>query len=194
MNVSTLAFDIQVLQTMREQMEKVVYLTDDFSTEPTAKLAQKLAEISPGSINKRVWFAQSGAAAVEGAIKGARLYKYNQVMKEGFAPEAENQSYPYPYKIISRYRSWHGATTAATSVSGDPRRWFQEPFVMPGVFFWPDSYCYRCALGLDRDNCGIACANYIDQMIEFEGGSDKVAAVIVEPIVGSNGIIPPPAE
>jgi len=147
MNVSTLAFDIQVLQTMREQMEKVVYLTDDFSTEPTAKLAQKLAEISPGSINKRVWFAQSGAAAVEGAIKGARLYKYNQVMKEGFAPEAENQSYPYPYKIISRYRSWHGATTAATSVSGDPRRWFQEPFVMPGVFFGPDSYLLPMRIG-----------------------------------------------
>ena len=83
MNVSTLAFDIQVLQTMREQMEKVVYLTDDFSTEPTAKLAQKSAEISPGSINKRVWFAQSGAAAVEGAIKGARLYKYNAGNERG---------------------------------------------------------------------------------------------------------------
>ena len=184
----------KVLQTMREQMEKVVYLTDDFSTEPTAKLARKLAEISPGSINKRVWFAQSGAAAVEGAIKGARLYKYNQIMRGGFMPETENHSYPYPYKIISRYRSWHGATTAAVSVSGDPRRWFQEPFVMPGVVFGPDSYCYRCALGLDRNDCGIACANYIDQMIEFEGGSDMVAAMIVEPIVGSNGIIPPPAE
>lgn len=122
-------------------MEKVVYLTDDFSTEPTAKLARKLAEISPGSINKRVWFAQSGAAAVEGAIKGARLYKYNQIMRGGFMPETENHSYPYPYKIISRYRSWHGATTAAVSVSGDPRRWFQEPFVMPGVVFGPDSYC-----------------------------------------------------
>lgn len=184
----------KVLQTMREQMEKAVYLTDDFSTEPTAKLAQKLAEVSPGSVNKRVWFAQSGAAAVEGAIKGARLYKYNQMMERGLTPESGKHSYPYPYKIISRYRSWHGATTAAASVSGDPRRWFQEPFVMPSVVFGPDSYCYRCALGLDREDCGIACANYIDQMIEFEGGSDKVAAVIVEPIVGSNGIIPPPAE
>ena len=131
----------KVLQTMREQMEKVVYLTDDFSTEPTAKLAQKLAEVSPGSVNKRVWFAQSGAAAVEGALKGARLYKYNQMMERGLTPESGKHSYPYPYKIISRYRSWHGATTAAASVSGDPRRWFQEPFVMPGVVFGPDSYC-----------------------------------------------------
>ena len=65
----------KVLQTMREQMEKVVYLTDDFSMEPTAKLSRKLAEFSPRSINKRIWFAQSGASAVEGAIKGARLYK-----------------------------------------------------------------------------------------------------------------------
>ena len=71
---------------------------------------------------------------------------------------------------------------------------FRSRLLCRAFFFGPDSYCYRCALGLDRDNCGIACANYIDQMIEFEGGSDKVAAVIVEPIVGSNGIIPPPAE
>ena len=128
---------------MREQIEKVVYLTDDFSTEPTAKLSLKLAEFSPRSINKRIWFAQSGAAAAEGAIKGARLYKL--IMKGGSMPGTENHSYPYPYKIILRYRSWHGATTAAVSVSGDPRRWFQKPFVMPGVVFGPDSYCSHWA-------------------------------------------------
>lgn len=72
----------KVLEAMREQMEKVVYVTDDFATEPTALLAKTLAEITPGDPNKRVWFAQSGAAAVEAAIKAARFYKYNQMAKK----------------------------------------------------------------------------------------------------------------
>jgi len=183
----------KVLDAMREQMEKVIYVTDDFATEPTARLARTLAEITPGDARKRVWFAQSGAAAVEAAIKAARFYKYNQMRKTGAAAAAPHL-YPYPYKIISRYRSYHGATTGAMSVSGDPRRWFQEPFVMPGVVHAPDAYCYRCPLNHTYPGCGIACVEYIDQIIELEGGSGKVAAVIIEPIVGSNGIIPPPPE
>jgi len=185
----------KVLRAMREQMEKVIYVTDDFATEPTARLAKTLAEITPGDPNKRVWFAQSGAAAVEAAIKAARFYKYNQMMVEGPATATSPHQYPYPYKIISRYRSYHGATTGAMTVSGDPRRWFQEPFVMPGVVHGPDAYCYRCPLiNYTYPDCDIACAEYIDHMIELEGGSNKVAAMIIEPIVGSNGIIPPPPE
>ncbi len=182
----------KVLQAMREQMEKVVYVTDDFATEPTALLAKTLAEITPGNPNKRVWFAQSGAAAVEAAIKTARFYKYNQMVKKGLLTTSEPHLYPYPYKIISRYRSYHGATAGAMSVSGDPRRWLQEPFVVPGVVHAPDAYCYRCPFNHTYPDCDLACAEYIDQMIELEGGSAKVAALIIEPIVGSNGIIPPP--
>ena len=184
----------KVLQAMREQMESVIYVTDDFATEPTAALAKTLAEITPGDPNKKVWFAQSGAAAVEAAIKAARLYKYNQVVAKGLAATTTPHLYPLPYKIISRYRSYHGATTGAMTVSGDPRRWFQEPFVMPGVVYAPDAHCYRCPFNHVHPECGIACAQYIDQMIELEGGSNKVAAVIIEPVVGSNGIIPPPPE
>lgn len=184
----------KVLQAMREQMEKVVYVTDDFATQPTAKLAKTLAEITPGNPNKRVWFAQSGAAAVEAAIKAARFYKYNQVMRNGASTTSEPHLYPYPYKIISRYRSYHGATTGAMSVSGDPRRWLQEPFVMPGVVHAPDAYCYRCPFNQSYPGCNLTCAEYIDQMIELEGGSAKVAALIIEPIVGSNGIVLPPPE
>ena len=184
----------KVLQAMRDQMEKVVYVTDDFATEPTALLAKTLAEITPGDPNKRVWFAQSGAAAVEAAIKGARFYKYYQMITKGLNNLSADMQYPYPYKIISRYRSWHGSTTGAASVSGDPRRWFTEPFTMPGVKHAPDAYCYRCPFNKTYPNCDIDCVEYIDQMIELEGGSNKVAAVIVEPIVGSNGIIPPPVE
>lgn len=184
----------KVLAAMREQMEKVVYVTDDFATQPTAELAQTLAEITPGDTGKRVWFAQSGAGAVEAAIKAARFYKYRQMSERGRDNLAPEMHYPYPYKIISRYRSWHGSTTGALSVGGDPRRWFAEPLTMPGVLHAPDAHCYRCPFGLTYPDCNINCVEYIDQMIELEGGSNKVAAVIVEPVVGSNGIIPPPAE
>lgn len=184
----------KVLAAMRAQMEDVVYVTDDFATAPTAKLAQKLATLAPGSPNKRVWFSQSGAAAMEGAIKAARQYQYHRMIQAGDANLEPAAQYPYPYKIIARYRSWHGATSGAASVGGDPRRWFQEPLVVPGVKHAPDVHCYRCPLHQTYPSCGIACALYIDQMIAFEGGANKVAAVVVEPVVGSNGIIPPPPE
>ncbi|WPP50147.1 aminotransferase family protein [Catalinimonas niigatensis] len=184
----------KVLAAMKAQMEKVVYVTDDFATEPTARLAEKLAHITPGSPNKKVWFSQSGANAVEAAIKAARMYQYNRMQQEGKEKLEGSRQYPFPYKIISRYRSWHGATTLASSASGDPRRWFQEPFSAPGFVHGPDAYCYRCPFGLEYPSCKLACANYLEQMITFEGGSGKVAAVLVEPVVGSNGIIPPPPD
>jgi taurine--2-oxoglutarate transaminase len=184
----------RVLEAMREQMEKVVYVTDDFATEPTAELAQTLARITPGEAGKRVWFAQSGAGAVEAAIKAARFYQYRRTAGRGAKNRAPEMHYPYPYKIVSRYRSWHGSTVGALSVGGDPRRWFAEPLTVPGALHAPDAYCYRCPLGKSYPGCDIDCVEYIDQMIELEGGANKVAAVIVEPVVGSNGIIPPPPE
>ncbi|UCF16237.1 MAG: aspartate aminotransferase family protein [Phycisphaerales bacterium] len=183
-----------VLQAMRDQMETAVYVTDDFATRPTAQLARTLAEIAPGDPNKRVWFGQSGAGAVEAAIKAARFYKYHQMIERGLENLSPGRQYPYPYKIISRYRSWHGSTAGAASVSGDPRRWFVEPLTVPGVKHAPDAYCYRCPFNKTYPGCDIDCVEYIDKMIELEGGSTKVAAVIVEPVVGSNGIIPPPTE
>ena len=182
----------KILQAMRDQMESVVYVTDDFATEPTARLAQRLAELTPGSSNKRVYFSQSGSAAVEAAIKAARMYQYIATFR-GNRPDIDApEQYPYPYKIISRYKSWHGATAGAASVSGDPRRWFQEPFTMPGVVFAPEANDYRRAVG-SEDSHVAENLSYIDYIIENEGGSNKVAAMIVEPVVGSNGIIPPPA-
>ncbi len=178
----------RILEAMQKQMESVVYVTDDFATTPTALLAEKLATISPGGPNKKVWFAQSGAAAIEAAIKTARMYKYNTVVKGGLATDAPQQ-YPFPYKIISRYKSWHGTTSGASSVSGDPRRWFLEPLTLPGVVFAPEANAYRSPG--DAGN-PLWSADYIDYLIENEGGNNKVAAVIVEPVVGSNGIIPPP--
>jgi taurine---2-oxoglutarate transaminase len=181
----------KVLAAMRAQMDKVVYVTDDFATEPTARLARRLAELAPGSPDKRVYFSQSGAAAIEAAIKGARAHRYVTSLGTNAARVDAPQQYPYPYKIISRYRSWHGATAGAASASGDPRRWFQEPFAVPGVVFAPDAYAYRSPFG---EGAAATQANlaYLDYLIEQEGGNNKVAAMLVEAVVGSNGIIPPP--
>ena len=130
----------KILQSMHEQMEKVVYVTDDFATEATALLARRLAELSPGSPEKRIFLCQSGAAAVEAAIKGARQFQYNTLLKERSVEVDAPSQYPYPYKIISRYASWYGATAAAASVGGDPRRWFQEPLTVPTTAIKFDSF------------------------------------------------------
>ncbi len=183
----------QVLQAMREQMEKVVYVTDDFATAPTAELVRRLARLAPGGPDKKVFLSQSGAAAVEAAIKAARMFQYNRVFGGTTRPEDLDapRQYPFPYKIISRYRSWHGSTSGAASASGDPRRWFQEPFTVPGVVFAPDANPYRSFFGSGTEGLQ-AHLNYLEYLIEQEGGSNKVAAVLIEPVVGSNGIIPPP--
>lgn len=76
-------------------------------------------------------------------------------------------------------------------MSGDPRRWFQEPFTVPGVVFAPDAQEYRSPFGSGPEAVQ-ANLNYLDYLIEQEGGSNKVAAMILEPVVGSNGILPPP--
>lgn len=182
----------RVIAALKRQLEQVIYVTDDFATEPTGALARRLAELTPGSSNKRVYFAQSGAAAVEAAIKGARLFQYNRMFHEGGIRHADAPGqYPYPYKIISRYKSWHGSTASASSVSGDPRRWFQEPLTVPGVVFAPEANAFRPPFG-NPENYVEENLNYLEYIIENEGGSNKVAAVILEPVVGSNGIIPAP--
>ena len=180
----------KVIEAIKRQLDDVIYVTDDFATQPTAKLAQKLAALTPGSPNKKIWFGQSGAAAVEAAIKAARFYKYNQLLEGGTGQYDTFRQYPYPYKIISRYRSWHGATSGASSVSGDPRRWFSEPHTVPGVVFAPDSYPYRSVFGEDPD--GLKSVEYLRYVVEMEGGSGFVAAILIEPVVGSNGVIPTP--
>lgn len=176
-----------VISRMKELCDDVIYVTDDFATRNTALLARKLADLAPGNNKKKVWFAQSGAGAVEAALKIARYYS-----KKNIAGKNNNHFYASPDKIISRYSSWHGSTGGAISVSGDPRRWFTQPGGSAQAAFAPEANCYRCPMKHTYPGCGLACAEYIDYMIEMEGGAEKVSAVIMEPIVGSNGIIPPP--
>jgi taurine--2-oxoglutarate transaminase len=129
-------------------------------------------EVMPKGLEK-FFYATSGTEANEAAFKIARQYTGR-------------------YKIISRYASYHGSTAGSIAATGDPRRYPIEPAGnMGGVIFGPDAYCYRCPFGLEHPDCGIACADYIEYMIKHES---NVAAVIVEPVVGSNGVIVPPDE
>jgi taurine--2-oxoglutarate transaminase len=161
-----------VIEAICEQARKLPYVTPGFTTEVRAKLTSALMEVMPTGLEK-FFYATSGTEANEAAFKIARLFTGK-------------------YKIISRYASYHGSTAGSIAATGDPRRWTIEPAgKMEGVLFAPDAYCYRCPFALKYPDCGIACADYVEYMIKHES---NVAAVLVEPIVGANGVIVPPDE
>ena len=161
----------KVMEALSKQGQELFYVAPGFTTKPAALLAQKLAEVTPGDLCK-AYISLGGAEANEAAVKIARFYTK--------AP-----------KLIARFRSYHGATSGAISLTGDPRRLYAP--VPPGVVHAPDCYCYRCPFGLEYPSCGVQCAEYVEEIIEMEG-ADNVAALFLEPIVGSNGILTPPDE
>ena len=163
--------DERVVQAISEQAARLPAVASAFATEPKAKLARLLAEVTPGDINK-TFFSTSGAEANEGAIKLAR-------MATGKA------------KIISRWRTYHGSTMGAMALSNDYRNWACEPSI-PSVVRCLDPYCYRCPFGLTYPACDLQCAKHVEDVVRFEGGTKRIAAFIAEPIVGANGVIVPP--
>ena len=129
-----------------------------------------LLEVLPKGFSK-FFFTTSGTEANEAAFKIARMYTGKT-------------------KIIARYRSYHGSTAGSIAATGDPRRWAMEPRGKgPGIIFAPEVHCYKCPIRHTYPGCGIACADYLEHMIRNES---DVAAVLVEPIVGTNGVIVPP--
>lgn len=161
-----------VANAISEQAKKLPYVAPAFVTDVRAQLTDALLRVMPNGLEK-FFYATSGTEANEAAMKIARLYTGK-------------------YKIISRYTSYHGSTAGSIAVSGDHRRLPIEPAgKMIGTVFGPDAYCYRCPFNLTYPDCGITCAEYVEYMIKHES---NVAAVIVEPVVGSNGVIVPPNE
>ncbi len=160
----------KVVRAIQEQAARLCAAHPNTAHEPKALLGQRIAEIAPGDLNK-VFFTLGGAEANENAIKFARLYTGR-------------------HKIIARYISYHGATYGAISLSGDYRRPPVEPGI-PGVVHAFDPYCYRCTFGYTSDICHRECVTHIEQMIQFEG-PETVAAVFLEGVTGSNGILVPP--
>lgn len=161
-----------VVEAIKEQAQDLAYIAPGFATTVRAELSKLLLEVLPKGLEK-FFFTTSGTEANEAAFKIARLYSGKT-------------------KIISRYRSYHGSTMGAIAATGDPRRWAMEPASkIPGVIFAPEVNCYKCPIGHTYPGCDIACVNYIEHMIKNES---DVAAVIVEPVVGTNGVLVPPKE
>src|SRR5580692_11109906 len=161
-----------VIQAIVDQAQKLPYIMPSYATDARVELSRLLLEVLPGGLTK-FFFTTSGTEANEAAFKIARMYTGKT-------------------KIIARYRSYHGSTSGSIAATGDPRRWAMEPGGKgPGVLFAPEVYCYKCPIRHTYPGCGIACADYIEHMIRNES---DVAAVLVEPIVGTNGVIVPPEE
>lgn len=161
-----------ILDGIRNQLDKLTYVAPGFANDVRSQAARKLADMTPGSLSK-VLFTLGGADAIENAVKTARLVTGRK-------------------KILTRYRSYHGATYGAMSFSGDPRHHAHREDV-PGVVHVLDPYCYRCPFKLERPSCETHCADHVEQVIQFEG-PETIAALLMEPITGTNGVIIPPPE
>jgi taurine--2-oxoglutarate transaminase len=160
----------KVVQAIQEQAARLCFVQPALATEPRGILGKMLAERTPGNLNK-AFFCLGGAEANENAIKIARWYTGRK-------------------KILARYRSYHGASHGAVALTGDYRRWAAEPTI-PGVVHVLDPYCYRCSFGWTPDTCHRECITHIEEVVRFEG-PDNVAAIFLEGITGTNGILIPP--
>jgi taurine--2-oxoglutarate transaminase len=165
--------DRRVIDAIKAQAEELVYAGPNMATRVRAELGQMLANLAPGDLNK-FFFTLGGAEANENAIKLARGYTGRQ-------------------KIITRYRSYHGATGGAITLTGDPRRWANEPG-LPGVIRVFDPYKYRSPLYREGDSDEVfarKCLDQIEEVIQYEG-AQTIAAVFIETVTGTNGLIVPP--
>ncbi|MBM4069541.1 MAG: aspartate aminotransferase family protein [Planctomycetes bacterium] len=174
----------RVLEAIRKQFETLHFSPPMHGTNPLAiQLANLLSEVAPeypGGEGWTVKFQCGGSEVTEAAIKLARQY-HRLTGNHG------------KYKIISRYQSWHGSTMGSLGASGlKSRKTVNEPLAPGFIHVFPPT-CYRCPFGKQHPDCGITCATLISDVIDMEDPA-TVAAVIVEPIGHTGGIIDPPEE
>jgi adenosylmethionine-8-amino-7-oxononanoate aminotransferase len=169
-----------VIEAIRAQLDTLHFSPPMHGTNPVAiQLANLLAELAPGDLSA-VKFQCGGAEVTEAAIKLARQYH-------------KLTGNPVKYKVISRYQSWHGSTLGSLSASGlKSRKTVNEPLAPGFLHVFPPT-CYRCPFGKTYPDCGITCATLIGDVIDMEDPA-TVAAVMVEPIGHTGGIIDPPEE
>ena len=158
--------DERVIRAIQEQAATLAYANPFMATEPRAKLGAKLAAIAPGDIDV-FFFTNGGAEANENAIRIARLVTGR-------------------HKIVARYRSYHGGTAGSLSLTGDPRRWSAEPGI-PGIVRVLDPY-HGIQRGWDSAEQALA---HVEEVIQLEG-PHTIAAFLMEPVTGTNGILVPP--
>jgi adenosylmethionine-8-amino-7-oxononanoate aminotransferase len=170
----------RVIDALHKQLDTLCFSPPIHGTNPVAvQLANLLAELAPGDLSA-VKFQCGGSEVTEAAIKLARQYH-------------RLTGHPGKYKVISRYLSWHGSTLGSLSASGlKSRKTVNEPLAPGFVHVFPPT-CYRCPFGKTHPSCEITCANLVGQVAEMED-PETVAAIIVEPIGHTGGIIDPPPE
>lgn len=168
--------DERVIQAMIDQARELPFAGPQFATKPRAMLGKKLAEILPEGLTKYL-YTLGGADANENAVKLARAYTGR-------------------HKILTRYRSYHGATFGAAALTGDPRRTAWEPAVMPGVVHFLDPFRYRSTFHqrypeVDEEEFSRDYLGHLEEIIQYEG-PQTIAAILIESVTGTNGIIVPP--
>ena len=168
--------DERVINAICAQARELPYAGPHMATKPRAALGKLLSEITPSGLTKFL-YTLGGADANENAIKLARAYTGR-------------------HKILARYRSYHGATSGAMAATGDPRRVAWEPGVMPGVVHFLDPYRYRSTFHQktpppSESDFSIDYLNHLEEIIRYEG-PESIAALLIEPVTGANGIIIPP--
>src|SRR6516164_4448177 len=161
----------KVVAAIREQAEQLCTIAPFHANDKRGEAARLIAELAPGNLDK-VFFTNGGAEATENAVRMARLATGRP-------------------KVLTTYRSYHGATGGAIVMTGDPRRWPSEPG-MPGVVHFFGPYLYRSAFHAadETEECARA-LEHLEDVITFEG-PNTVAAVMLETVVGTNGILVPP--
>jgi taurine---2-oxoglutarate transaminase len=163
----------RVTEAVMRQMQEVSYVTPGCVTKARGELGKKLAEITPGNLQKTL-FTTDGASAIDNAIKLARLYTGR-------------------HKIIARYRAFHGASYGAMSAGGDPRKLPSDAQQAPNFVHVEDPYCYRCPWGKEIQSCHRECVSHIERIIEFEGPAN-IAAILMEGESGTSGCIKYPPD
>lgn len=159
----------RVTAAVVQQMNKISYVTPSCGTMARGDLGKKLAAITPAGMNKTL-FTTGGAEAIENAIKLARLYTGK-------------------HKILTRYRSFHGASYGAMTAGGDPRKIPHDSQQLTNFVHLEDPYCYRCPWAQSGpDACSRECVKHIERVIQFEG-PETIAAIIMEGESGTSGCI-----
>lgn len=162
-----------VIKTIQEHVAKISYATPSIATEARGRLGEMLAEVTPGSLNK-AFFTNGGTDAIENAIKMARLFTGKT-------------------KILTRYRSYHGATFGAATAGGDPRRHGHGPGI-PDIVRLPDPYAYRSPVyrGRTQEEGDAIMADMVEEIVQMEDPK-SVAAILIEGYSGTSGVIQPTA-
>ena len=167
----------ELAEVAYQQMVDLAYYPLTMSHEPAIRLAHKLLELL--EMQGKVFFSTSGSEANEAAFKIARQY------------HAQTGSGGSRYKIISRYRGYHGHTMGALSATAQAERKLKYEPLVPGFLHVSPPYYYRFGEGRDIDTYNLACIKELEQTIIYEG-AESVAAIIIEPIISGGGVIVPP--